>query len=117
MNLDLSYYFAVFVRRLHYFVIITALVSAAAVAAAMLLPSVYQAQSILLLEGSSVPGAMAAPTVQTAAMQKLQTLQNSLMTRANLLDVANRLNVFRDLKKMSPDDIVQEMRDNATIKL
>lgn len=117
MNLDLSYYFAVFVRRLHYFVIITALVSAAAVAAAMLLPSVYQAQSILLLEGSSVPGAMAAPTVQTAAMQKLQTLQNSLMTRANLLDVANRLNVFRDLKKMSPDDIVQAMRDNATIKL
>jgi len=117
MNLDLSYYFAIFLRRIHYFVIITALVSAAAIAAALLLPSVYQAQSILLLEGSSVPGPLAAPTVQDPAMQKLQTLQNGLMTRANLLDIANRLSVFRDLRKMSPDDVVQAMRDNTKVQL
>ncbi len=115
MNLDLSFYFAVFLRRLHYFIIITALVSAAALAAALLLPSVYQAQSLLLVESSQIPSALAAPTVQAAALEKLQTVENRLMTRANLLDIANRLVVFRDIRKMSPDEVVKAMRDNTVI--
>ena len=38
MNIDFSYYFAVFLRRIHYFILVTALVTAAALAAAFLLP-------------------------------------------------------------------------------
>lgn len=116
MNLDLKFFVAVFLRRIHYFVIVTALVAAAAIAAALLLPSVYQANSMLLAENSQIPGALQAPTVQAAALAQLQTIQNKLMTRANLLDIANRLKVFRDIKTMAPDDIVKAMRDNTTIK-
>jgi len=36
MNLDFSFYFAVFLRRIHYFILITVVVSAAAIAAAFL---------------------------------------------------------------------------------
>lgn len=115
MNFDLSFYFAIFLRRLHYFVFVTALVSAAAIATALLLPSVYQAQSILLVESSQIPGQLAAPTVQTASLERLQTAQNRLMTRANLLDIATRLNVFKDIKSMSPDDVVKAMRDATKI--
>lgn len=115
MNLDLKFFFAVFLRRIHYFVIVTALVSAASIAAALMLPSVYQAGSMLLVESSQIPGSLQSPTVQAAALAKLQTIQNKLMTRANLLDIANRLNVFRNSKSMSPDDIVQGMRDSTKI--
>lgn len=115
MNLDLQYYLAVFLRRIHYFIIVTALVSAAAIAAALMLPAVYVANAMLLVEGSQIPGALAAPTVQTAALEKLQTIENRLMTRANLLDIANRLQVFRHIKTMTPDDIVAAMRDNTRI--
>ena len=116
MNLDLSFYFAVFLRRIHYFIIITAIVSAAAIAAAFLLPPSFQANSMLMVESSSIPGPLAAPTVQPAALEKLQTIENRLMTRSNLLDIANRLNVFKDLKRMNPDEIVIAMRDATTIK-
>ncbi|HQY43011.1 MAG TPA: GNVR domain-containing protein [Paracoccaceae bacterium] len=116
MNLDLSFYFAVFLRRIHYFVIVTAIVSAAAIAAAFLLPPSYTANSLLMVESSSIPGPLAAPTVQPAPLEKLQTIENRLMTRGNLIDIANRLNVFRDLKRMTPDQIVQAMRDNTVIK-
>ena len=37
MNLDLSFYFAVFLRRLPYFILVFALVTAAAIAAALML--------------------------------------------------------------------------------
>lgn len=115
MNLDLSFYFAVFLRRLPYFIIITALVSAASIATAFLLPAVYKSQSLLLVESPQIPSELAAPTVQAAALEKLQTVENRLMTRANLLDIAQRLKVFRDLSKMTPDEIVLAMRDNTGI--
>ena len=115
MNLDLNFYFAVFLRRLHYFIIIFALVSAASIAAAFLLPAVYTANSVLLVESSQIPGPLAAPTVQAQALEKLQTIENRLMTRTNLLEIAQKLKVFRDMPKMSPDDIVQGMRENTRI--
>ncbi len=115
MNLDLTFYFAVFLRRLHYFVIIFALVSAASIAAALLLPPVYLARSVLLVESPQIPGALAAPTVQPQALEKLQTIQNRLMTRTNLLEIAQRLKVFRNMGKMTPDDIVNAMRQQTTI--
>lgn len=115
MNLDLKYYFAVFLRRIHYFIIIATLISAAAIAAAFLLPPVYQAQTTLLVEAPQIPNALAAPTVQTGAMEQLQVIEQRLMTRANLLDIAKRFKVFRDIEKMTPDDIVQGMRQNTSI--
>jgi uncharacterized protein involved in exopolysaccharide biosynthesis len=116
MNLDLSFYFAVFLRRFPYFILITLLVSAASVAAAFLLPATYSATTSMVVESSQIPGPLAAPTVQTAAMETLQIMEQRLMTRANLLEIAKKLKVFKDIDKMTPDDIVQGMRDATTIQ-
>jgi polysaccharide chain length determinant protein (PEP-CTERM system associated) len=115
MNLDFAFYTAVFMRRIHYFIIISALVTAAALAAAFLLPPSYDAKSILLVESSVIPNQLAAPTIQTGALEQLQVIEQRLMTRANLLDIAKRLKVFENLDKMPPDDIVQGMRDHTKI--
>ncbi len=115
MNLDLNYYFAVFLRRIHYFIIITGIVSAIALAAAFLLPPTYKAQAVLLVESSQIPSALSPPTVQAAAMEQLQIIQQRLMTRSNLLDIAKSLKAVKDVEKLSPDDIVQAMRDQTSI--
>ncbi len=115
MKLDLSFYFAVFLRRLHYFIFIFALVSAGSIAAAFLLPAVYTSSSILLVESSQIPGPLAAPTVQAQALEKLQTLEKWLMTRTNLLEIAQRHSVFKAMPEMSPDEIAQGMRTNTQI--
>jgi uncharacterized protein involved in exopolysaccharide biosynthesis len=94
---------------------VTALVTAAALAAAFLLPPSYEARSSLLIESSQIPGPMAAPTVQMAAMEQLQTMEQRLMTRANLLDIAKRLKVFNDIDRMRPDEIVTAMRTQTRI--
>lgn len=115
MNLDLSFYLAIFLRRLHYFIIIFALVTAASLAAAFLLPAAYTANSTLLVESSTIPGALSAPTVQAQALEKLQTIEKKLMTRANLLTIAQKHKVFKDMDKMSPDEIVQAMSASTMI--
>lgn len=115
MNLDLNYYFAIFLRRIHYFIIISAVVTAIALAAAFLLPPTYRAQAVLLVESSQIPDALSPPTVQAAAMEQLQIIQQRLMTRTNLLDIAKNMNAVKDVDKMSPDDIVLAMRDQTLI--
>ncbi len=38
------------------------------------------------------------------------------MTRANLIDIANKFSVFDDLSRMAPDNVVEAMRDATTIR-
>lgn len=115
MNLDFNYYIAVFLRRIQYFIFVAALVAAAAIAAAVLLPPTYSAQAVLLVEPAQIPGQLAPPTVQSAALEQLQVMQSKLMTRANLLQIAKDQKAVRNMAGMSPDDIVQAMRDQTTI--
>lgn len=115
MNLDLSFYFAVFLRRIHYFILVFALVTASALAAAYLLPAAYTARATLIVESPQIPGQLLPPSVQAAALEKLQIAQKNLMRRVNLLDIAQKLKVFKDIDKMSPDQIVQAMADNTRI--
>ncbi len=112
---DLKYYIAVFFRRFHYFLLVVIVVSAAAVTAAFNLPPSYQASSRLLLQSAQIPDSLAAPTIETAAVEQLQIVEQRLMTRANLLDIARRFRVYPDIDTMTPDEIVTAMRRDTGI--
>ena len=83
---------------------------------ALTLPSKYAADATLLVESAQIPGRLAESTVQNRAEEQLQIIQQRLMTRANLIDVANKFRVFPDRRKMSPDDIVKAMRSQTRIR-
>lgn len=112
---DLKYYLAVFLRRLHYFLLVVLLCSAAAVTAAFKLPAAYEASSRLLLQSAQIPDTLAAPTVETAALEQLQIIEQRLMTRANLLEIARKFRVYDDIDAMTPDEIVEGMRHDTRI--
>ncbi len=118
MNIDLAFYLAVFRRRLPYFLATAFLITALSLAIAIVLPPQYESQAKLLLESSQIPDAMAAPTVQAAAVEKLQILEQRLMTRERtLLRIARERNVFEDIAKMTPSDIVSEMAKRTDISI
>lgn len=117
MTIDLKYYLAVLLRRLHYVVLVFAAVTAAAITVAIKLPPVYESSATLLLASSQIPNSLATPTVDTAALEQLQVLQQQLMTRPNLLDIARKLNVFPKIGQMTPDDIVTAMAKATTIDI
>lgn len=112
---DLKYYIAVFFRRFHYFLLAVIAVTAAAVTAALTLPPTYQATSRLLLQSAQIPDSLAAPTISTAALEQLQIIEQRLMTRANLLDIARRFRVYDNIDTMTPDAIVTAMRRDTRI--
>lgn len=118
MTMDLKFYLSLFLRRLPYFLIMVALGSAIGLTLASVLPPVYVAQSRLVVESEQIPGNLAASTVQTGATEQLQIIQQRILSRARLLDMANELRIYAGdagTRQRSADDIVADLRERIRV--
>lgn len=120
MTFDLRFYASLFLRRIHYFLIALALGSAVGITLALVLPPVYRAEALLIVESQQIPDELAATTVQTETMEQLQIIQQRILTRESLLEMANRLRIYAPAageiaERLPADQIVEDMR--ARIKI
>ncbi|WP_368345758.1 GumC family protein [Pelagovum sp. HNIBRBA483] len=115
-ELDLKFYFSLFLRRLHYFVAVTLLISVLGIMVSYVLPPVFRAEALLLVESPQIPDEMAESTVRTAAPEQLEIIKQRLLTRAELLDLSREFEIHRRAG-FSPDEIVADMRDRIRISL
>ena len=106
-NLDLKFYWAVFLRRLPYFLVIVAFLTAGAVTVAMILPPVFTSAASMLVEPQQIPGDLAQTTASVDPYEQAQIIEQRLMTRANLLALAKRIGMY--------DDIDPPMSANAMV--
>jgi polysaccharide chain length determinant protein (PEP-CTERM system associated) len=118
--MDLKFYFSLFLRRLPWFLLLLALGSAIGITLARVLPPVYVAQARLVVESEQIPDSLAASTVQTKATEQLQIIQQRILTRATLLDMANQLAIYgavegRAPPQMTAEDIVSDLRKRISI--
>ncbi len=114
---DIKFYLSIFLRRLPYFTVAAVLVTAIGLTIASILPAKYQAEALLLVEGEQIPGSLAASTVLTAAPEQLQIIERRLMTRANILDISQRLGLFPANSELNATEKVAEIRARTTIRL
>jgi uncharacterized protein involved in exopolysaccharide biosynthesis len=120
MIMDFKFYLSLFLRRLPWFAVLMAIGTALGLALASMLPPVYIAQARLLVESEQIPGNLAASTVQTQSTEQIQIIQQRILTRAALLELANRLQVYapapsQPARVMSADDTVTDMRERIRI--
>lgn len=116
--MDFRFYLSLFLRRIHYFLILFLLGSGIGLTLARVLPPVYVAEARLLVESEQIPGNLAASTVQTQATEQLQIIQQRILTRAQLLEMANELEIYAGSppsQRMSADEIVTDLRDRIRI--
>jgi succinoglycan biosynthesis transport protein ExoP len=117
MSFDIRFHLLRFLRRFHYFLLVAVAVAAVGLTTAAVLPPVYRAEARLLVESPQIPLDLAASTVSTAAPEALQIIQQRLLTRANLLDMAERLQIYPDRSALTPDKIVEDIRRRILITL
>lgn len=113
---DARYYLSLFVRRLPAFLLVFAAVSAVSVAVAISMPPAYVSRTTLIIEAPQIPDELAPSTVRTPGPERLQIIEQRLLTRPHLLDIARRLNVLENQDKLNPDQIVQAMRARTEIQ-
>ncbi len=116
MKFLIKFYASLVWRRLPVMLLIVFIATGIGVAVAMQLPERYSTSARLLVESAQIPGSLAASTVQTSSGEQLQVIQQRLMTRANLLEIARKHSVYSNLNSTTPDNIVSKMRSDTTIR-
>jgi len=117
MIADIKFYFSLFVRRIHYFLFVFVCVASIGSFFAFTLPEVYRAEARLLVESPQIPDDLAASTVRAASTEFLRVIEQRLLTRANLLHIAQEFDVYDDMDEMANDDIVRDMTDRIVISI
>jgi polysaccharide chain length determinant protein (PEP-CTERM system associated) len=115
MNSDMRFYWTLLLRRLPVMATIFIVFSVVGIGLSLTLPSRYEASARLLVESAQIPDELAASTVRTAATEQLQIIEQRLLTRANLIDIANQFGIFAQTRRLSPDEVVQQMRELTSI--
>jgi uncharacterized protein involved in exopolysaccharide biosynthesis len=117
MIANARFYLRLLLRRLHYMIFFLALGTVIGVSLSRTLPPTFRANALLVVESEQIPNNLAASTVQTEAVEQLQIIQRRILTRGNLLDMADRFDVYaRDPRgRLGPDEIVSDMRGRIRI--
>lgn len=102
-------------RRLPVVLAIIVVTTIAGIILAFTLPSVYRAEARLLVESPQIPDELAASTVRSTAEEILLAIEQRLVTRENLLDLARRFDVYADAPEMAEDVMVEDMRRRISI--
>ena len=115
-GIDILSYVKALMRRVWTILIVFILGSVLAAAVAYVLPPVYESTARILVESQQIPEELAQSTVGQSAAERLQFIQQRLMTRQNLLDLINRIGLFADRPDLTPTDKVDLVRDATKLR-
>jgi polysaccharide biosynthesis transport protein len=115
MILDLRFYLSLILRRLPIIATIISATTAAGLLYAFSLPPVFRAESRLLIESAQIPDELAASTVRSTADEILLAIQQRILTRDNLLDIAARHDLFANAPDITPEEKLRDIGGRVAI--
>lgn len=110
-QLTLQDYLSILKRRGLLMAVVFAGVFAIAFVVAMLLPPVYRSSGTIMVESQQIPTDLVSATVTSFADERIEIIRQRVMTRDNLLVIANRYNLYGDGgNRLTPTQTVEIMR-------
>jgi uncharacterized protein involved in exopolysaccharide biosynthesis len=117
-QLDVRTYLAIVRRRSFYLIVPIVVLFAGACLLAYRLPPVYEATAKILVESQEIRPELAASTVVSSPSQRLEIIQQRLLTRDNLLSIAHKFDLYPlDRQKLSPTDLIDRIQSATDIEL
>ncbi len=93
------------------------LVFSLAAIAAFTIPETYRSESTILIEDQGIPQDLVASMVTGFADQRLQMINQRVMSSTRLLDIINRFNLYPELRNvLTTEEIISRMREDITFK-
>lgn len=112
---DLRFYLSLVLQRLPIVVMATGFATTLGLLYAFSLPPLFRAEARLLIEGAQIPDELAASTVQSTADELLLAIQQRILTRDNLMDLADRFGIYTDEPEFTEEYIVRDMGQRIAI--
>jgi uncharacterized protein involved in exopolysaccharide biosynthesis len=111
-----AYYWELLKRRKYYFAIPFVTVALVGTALAFIWPPTYQSEGKILVQTQLIPTELVRPTVTNAAQERIQVIEQRLMTRDNMIAIIDKFQLFPEKRNlMSVTQLVDLMKKKATI--
>lgn len=108
-TLDFGFYFALFRRRLPLFLAVILICGAVFSTLVLWWPTSYQATAKVLVESPQIPVELAKSTVPTSAGEQFQIIQQDVLSRRNLLALAEQFKIYANRPNLSDTDRFEDM--------
>ena len=83
---------------------------------AFLLPAKYRSTATILIEQQEIPQDFVRSTITTFADQRLQIINQRVMTSTNLFQIINKFDLYQDMLEKEPREVVlEEIRDAISL--
>lgn len=116
-TLEMSDFIAILKRRKWNFILTAAGVFIVAAIIAFIWPPTYRSISTILIEDQEIPREYVVSTVTGYAEQRLQSINQRIMSHTRLLEIINRFNLYKDLQeKRTTEELVEKMRKNIKFR-
>src|SRR5689334_17548363 len=116
-GLDLWSYVAVLKRRKLLLVCPFILVLTAGFITTMMLPPIFRSEAKILVESQQIPTDLVRPTVTAGAKERIQVIEQRVMTRENLLGIVEKFQLFPDKRQsLSGTELMDLMKARASLQ-
>jgi capsular polysaccharide biosynthesis protein len=117
-GLDLRRYYTILKKRIFYLLVPFVLVLVAGILVTAVQRPIYSAEGKILISADAIPVDLVRPTVSSAASERIQVIQQRIMTRDNLLAIIKKYGLFGGQQKyMSSSQLVDLMRQRTQVRL
>jgi len=112
--MNIRFYIALLARRSPVMLFFVIICSGLGLITAYSLPPTYLTSARLLVEEAQI--GTGARNNNGEGAEQLQVIEQRLLTRANMLDIARKFDVFEEAGDLTPDEIVQMMSSQTRIR-
>lgn len=115
---DFGDYLVAVGRRRIPMLVTAGLVFAIAVLVAMLLPPVYRSTATILIEEQEIPQDLVRTTITSYADQRIQVISQQVMTRANLMQIIEKYDLYQRQRRIeTTEEVLERMRKDIKLDL
>jgi len=115
---ELGYYWVLLQRRRWWLMLPVFVVGTAAWGISWFLPAYYRSETLILVEQQKVPEQYVVSNVATDIQDRLQSMTQQILSRTRLLRIIDEFHLYADQRtRLSPDEIVDKMRQDILIDL
>jgi polysaccharide chain length determinant protein (PEP-CTERM system associated) len=114
---NVSEYIRIIKRRKWSLILPAFIISVIGILVAVLLPPAYKSTSTILIEEQEIPQDLVTTTVTSYAEQRLQTINQRIMSTSRLLEVINQFDLYKKLReKRTTEEVITKMRTDVVMK-
>lgn len=115
---DFGDYLTALVRRRTPMLVTAAVVFVVALLVALLLPPVYRSMSTILIEEQEIPQDLVRTTITSYADQRIQIISQQVMTRANLMQIIEKYDLYaKQRRSLTTEEVLERMRKDIKLDL